>query len=511
MVGMGRQCEGPLSVWVGPLAGWLEDSGCAPGRTRRAVRAFARLSSWMVARGLSAADLDEDVIDEHIGAERERSGSRFPAAFQYLPLAKRFLAAQGLLVLRGPRSRDRGGMPRLDAGPLAGVLVELVVWLRGEGYARGTAQSVACTAARLGAWMSTEGLGVARLDDAVLDRFVAAQSRGPVRHPSSARRIAAVRKFLTAAGVLVPADAAASAAEPGPVCLQWWGRYLRAERGVSPGWVHECQGWARAFLEQMTGPDGQIRWGDVDARAVNQYITGRGRGYSLSSRRHLVTAMKSLLSWAFATGLVDQQMADAVLSPPARTLTGLPQALTSTQVEAIKAAADLTTTIGLRDYALVVMISRLGLRAGEAAALRLDDIDWHQGCLTVHGKGGRVLNLPLPTDVGNALVDYLRSAHPDAVADRAVFVRARPPRRGLTGKGVSGAVARLAYRAGLGTVHAHRLRHTAATAVLAHGGSLVEARELLGHARTDTTMIYAKTDLAALDALVIEWGQVPGR
>jgi site-specific recombinase XerD len=128
----------------------------------------------------------------------------------------------------------------------------------------------------------------------------------------------------------------------------------------------------------------------------------------------------------------------------------------------------------------------------------------------VRGKGGRVLVLPLPVDVGDTVVDYLRNGRPAGAADRAVFVRMRPPLVGLSSKGISGVVARLAAQAGLSTVHAHRLRHTTATQVLAHGGSLVEARELLGHARTDTTMIYAKTDLAALAALVVPWGQVPG-
>ena len=156
------------------------------------------------------------------------------------------------------------------------------------------------------------------------------------------------------------------------------------------------------------------------------------------------------------------------------------------------------------------MISRLGLRAGEVAGLRLDDIDWHNGQVTVNGKGGRVLTLPLPADVGEALVTYLRDGRPRRAADRAVFVRDRAPLRGLSGAGISSIVAVLARRAGLGVVHAHRLRHTAATQVLAGGGSLVEARELLGHARTDTTMIYARTDLNSLGALVTAWGTVPG-
>ncbi len=158
----------------------------------------------------------------------------------------------------------------------------------------------------------------------------------------------------------------------------------------------------------------------------------------------------------------------------------------------------------------MVLISRLGLRAGEVATLTLEDLDWHGGTLVVHGKGGRVLRLPIPVDAGQAMVDYLRDGRPTGATDRAVFTRSRPPWVGLGRQGVSGVVAHLAQVAGLGTVHAHALRHTAATAVLAAGGWLVEARELLGHARTDTTMVYARTDLAALRVLAPAWGKVPG-
>lgn len=107
-------------------------------------------------------------------------------------------------------------------------------------------------------------------------------------------------------------------------------------------------------------------------------------------------------------------------------------------------------------------------------------------------------------------MDYLRCGRPASATGRAVFLRSRPPFQGLSSKGISSSVARSARRAGLGTVHAHRLRHTAATTVLAHGGTLIEARELLGHARTDTTTVYARTDIAALNALVVAFGRVPG-
>jgi len=163
---------------------------------------------------------------------------------------------------------------------------------------------------------------------------------------------------------------------------------------------------------------------------------------------------------------------------------------------------------GARDLAVVMVFSRLGLRASELAGLTLDDIDWAAGQLSVVGKSARRLTLPLPADAGTALVDYLRM-RPARGTDRAVFLRARPPWVRLSRQGISGIVARLAARAGLGTIHAHRLRHTVATQVVAAGGSLVEARELLGHSHADVTAGYARTDLSSLRALMLPWGRLP--
>jgi integrase/recombinase XerD len=128
----------PMEAWAEPFGAWLRDSEISEERSRRAVLAFGRFSAWVTGRGLSAEDVDEDVIDEFVGLEQQRSGSRVPAAAQYLPLVKRFLADQGVLVLGGPVSRRRHGRPRLQGGPLGQVVLDLVAWLQDQGYAAGT-------------------------------------------------------------------------------------------------------------------------------------------------------------------------------------------------------------------------------------------------------------------------------------------------------------------------------------------------------------------------------------
>jgi len=176
------------------------------------------------------------------------------------------------------------------------------------------------------------------------------------------------------------------------------------------------------------------------------------------------------------------------------------------QVADLLGACDPTTAIGARDRAVVMILVRLGLRAGEAARLSLDDIDWNAGQIKISGKG-REHTLPIPVDVGQALTAWLRLRPP--ALDRAVFVRMKAPRRMMTTSAISGIIARLSNVAGIEQIYAHRLRHTAAMDILAAGGTLTEAKELLGHVYTATTMAYAKVDLASLRELVVPFGQVP--
>jgi integrase len=173
-------------------------------------------------------------------------------------------------------------------------------------------------------------------------------------------------------------------------------------------------------------------------------------------------------------------------------------------VTALTGGCDSATLAGLRDRAIVVLLARLGLRAGEVAALELEDLDWRAGELVVRTcKTARRERLPLPVDVGEALAAYLQS-RPRA-ACRKVFLRLNAPITGLTTPAVTSVVYRACRRAGQPRAGAHRLRHSAASAMLAGGASLTEIGQVLRHARQETTAIYAKVDTTALGALARPW------
>ena len=188
-----------------------------------------------------------------------------------------------------------------------------------------------------------------------------------------------------------------------------------------------------------------------------------------------------------------------------RRLASLPRGLDRSDVDALLTSCNRNTITGCRDFAILTMLARLGLRVGEVARLDLDDIDWRSGDVIIRGKGSRIERLPLPHDVGDAVAAYLVEARPKTMEDRAIFVRVPAPHRRMTYTGVTLRVAAAARRAGLGRMHGHRLRHTAATEILRAGGSLREVGQLLRHRDLKTTAVYAKVDRNTLRSLTRPW------
>jgi integrase/recombinase XerD len=215
----------------------------------------------------------------------------------------------------------------------------------------------------------------------------------------------------------------------------------------------------------------------------------------------VVTALRSLLRFLHTAGHIPHPLVWAVPSVPGWKLTTLPRAVSPEQVGAVLAGCDRAGAHGRRDYAIVLLLARLGLRAGEVSAIELDDLDWRAGEITVRGKGGRREVLPLPVAVGEALVDYLRYGRPPRCPTRRLFVTTRAPFTALATGSVFAVVARACRRAGVAPFGPHRLRHALACELLRHGASLAEVGQVLRHSDERTTAVYAKVDQDALRAL----------
>jgi site-specific recombinase XerD len=288
--------------------------------------------------------------------------------------------------------------------------------------------------------------------------------------------------------------------------LERYREYLTRERGLVATTARLYLYLVRPFVSTRVAPDSfTLDWGALRAADVIGFVVARTPQQSRGVAKLMATALRSFLGFLHVDGRIAHSLTGAVPCVAGWRLAGLPKGLTPSAVRALVASCDRRRASGRRDFAILTMLVRLGLRAGEVAALRLDDIDWRRGTLVVRGKGHQVEPLPFPKDVGDAVVRYLRRGRPATAMDRALFVRVKAPHRGLTALGVSGIVAAAARRAGLGRVHAHRLRHTAAIQLLRAGAPLPEIGQLLRHRRAQTTALYAKVDRAALRTIARPW------
>ncbi len=385
------------------------------------------------------------------------------------------------------------------AGPLAPYAPGFGRELRGWGYTDLSTAEQLRLMSHLSRWMAREGLD-ALGGEQIAAYCAARKADGYVARltPGSLGRLLA---FLQAQGVMLAAPAARPAAGAEEELLGRYRACLVEERGLVPAVVSQYLKAAALFVDDYPGAvTGQRA---LDAAAVSAFcareLPRRGR----ASAADLASALRSFLRFLHVEGLVGTPVAQAVPAVANRKGCGLPRALPPATVAGLLASCDRRTRLGRRDYAMLMLLARLGLRAGEVASMSLDDIAWRAGELTVHGKGGRDDRLPLPCDVGAALAACLRSR--PRVTTRAVFLRATAPIGAITSTGVTWAVYNACDRSGVPRAGAHRLRHSLATQMLAAGSSLAEVGQVLRHARVATTAIYAKVDHRALDALVLPW------
>jgi integrase/recombinase XerD len=387
-----------------------------------------------------------------------------------------------------------------SSGPLKPYAAGFEAELARLGYTPLSATVQLRLTAELSRYLESAGLAVLTEDAAA--EFLAGRKARGCREYVHMRALGPLLGHLRGIGASPPPEAAGPQG-PAGLLLDSWDRYLEGERGLGAQtrayYVSNARPFAEAFLAREGMPGG-LTAGDVIAFMVR---TARER--TPDGTRHAATALRSLLRFMHVRGLISGPLADAVPAVSRRVRTGRRTPATAQAVAAMLAGCDRSGPAGLRDYAIIVLLARLGLRAGEVAGLTLDDLDWRAGLITVHGKGGSADRMPLPPDAGAAIAAWLRDGRPRDALDRRVFTRLAAPRRGLTAGALKYIVTSAAARAGAGPASPHRLRHTAATETLAAGAPLDEVRQVLRHRREATTAIYASVGTGRLRPLARPW------
>ncbi|SRR6266568_2545359 len=387
-------------------------------------------------------------------------------------------------------------------GPMEVHASGFAVELARSGYTKNSTAHQLQLLAHMSRWMAAEGLGVGDLTLAVCDAFLATRRAAGYTLWLSHKALAPLLQYLRAIGAA--ATEPVLVLSPMEAMLARYREYLTSQRGVTASTARGYADAVRPFLRTRERRDGSLWLEGLTPATITAFVVAELPGRRRGSAKLTVTALRSLLGFLHVEGVLDRSLASAVPSVAGWRLAGLPKALGSGQVQRLLASCDRLEVVGRRDFAILTMLVRLGLRAGEIAALELDHVDWRGGEIIVRGKGDRHERLPLPVDVGRAVAAYLRRGRP-AAQSRSLFVRLPAPHRALTSGGVTAIVVRAAHKAGLPPMAAHRLRHTAATEMLRAGAPLSEIGQVLRHRSPLSTAIYAKVDREALRDLARPW------
>jgi integrase/recombinase XerD len=390
----------------------------------------------------------------------------------------------------------------LMAGPLAPFADAYRAERGARGYTPLATEGALRQMGRLSCWLQANGYRASELSEEKVEQFLAWQRAGG-RHRSQWSRPALVclLEVLDGLGVL-------AVAQPDPVgspvdlLLASFERYLLVERGLTAAAVRGYLLHARRFLEDL-GSGGELA--GLSACEVTDAVMRKARsGVSVSAVQLFVCALRAFLRFCFIEGLLENDLSRAALSMSGRRPSSLPKGISRKDARALLAACDRRSALGRRDYALIVVLLRLGLRRGEVARLRLDDIDWRTGELVIHGKGGREDRLPLSADVGEAIASYLRRGRPGSDR-RELFLRAKAPYGPIAPETVGSAVQRACRRAGIGELGAHRLRHTMACEMVKAEVPVGVIGQVLRHRSLQSTAIYARVDVDQLRGLARPW------
>jgi site-specific recombinase XerD len=357
---------------------------------------------------------------------------------------------------------------------------------------------------QLSRWLDEHKTPASGLTEPIIREYLVARrcaGRRADGEGAAARRCLAHLREL---GVAPPAEPLVDHSPIGQIQRRY-GDYLRIERSLDAKTLLKYIPFVRKFLVSQFG-DGPVRLADLRSRDISEFVFRRAPSMSSSGAHDMTTALRSFLRFLFQTVQIETDMAASVPAVASWRLATIPKYISSVNVQRLLDACPRDTECSNRNYAILLLLARLGLRAGEVAAIKLDDIEWRTGELRVRGKTSSRDRFPLSEEVGAALASYIRHGRP-ACSTRRVFIRALAPRRAITASRVGTIVREALDRAGVKSVArgAHVLRHSLATTLLGAGATLGQIGTVLRHRRTSTTEIYAKVDLPGLRSIARPW------
>jgi site-specific recombinase XerD len=401
-------------------------------------------------------------------------------------------------------------LDRMRSGPAAPYLDALATELQSQDYSRRSIRRQLHNADSFGQWLTEQNFSVAEITDEAVGRYVggmhrstrAGYAKGYRAH--NARGLPRLLNLLRGLGVTPPATQLVATVDP---CLLGFERYLERVRGVAPatrrGYLRETRGFLQHVFQEA-----DPNWSRIGPEHVASYITMRAGQLTITCRRDPITPLRAFLRYMTSEGLLSASLECAI--PPIRQWkhATLPAALSTEDLAKVLAEPHERTVKGLRNRAILSLLARLGLRAGEVRRICLEDIDWRRGNLLIRaGKNHRERILPLPEDVGEALIDYLQHGRPSHTG-RTIFLTLDPPYRPLVSSAPISMLARQAIEsAGVQTARtgAHVFRHTVATHMVCGGATFKSVSDVLGHQTLGVTGIYAKLDLSSLAKVALPW------
>ena len=398
-------------------------------------------------------------------------------------------------------------------GPLAPYFEPYAESLADQGYSQVSYWKKTFLISEFSRWLRRKAVSVGEIATAHEEAFLRHRARRRRLKGGDRIALSKVTGWLQEKGIIegrATAPVETSAVER---VLQEYRSHLREDRGLTPATIENYAGYVRRFLTDISG-EGELHLASVHAGQIVDYIRRKApQDRTFASAKDIVTALRSFFRFARYRDYVHTDLAAAVPSVAGWSMASIPRAMPADCVRVLlNASKEWRTPAGLRNRAILLLLARLGLRAGEIVRLELGDIDWSEGCLSVHGKGRVERPLPLPHEVGQAIAAYLERGRPEASC-RRVFLRSRAPFDGLRSSSDIGQVVRRAIgRAGieLASTGSHQLRHALAVDMLRQGAPLTDIGQVLRHRSPDATRRYAKVDLKALREVALPWpGAMP--